>query len=299
MKVDWKFLSFGCLLAGMMMVGTGQVFAESEVENDVPVETVDSTTESTADSATKKLEEIIQSDLETETDNSEIGQALQFSDLLYHVESKALYGTTAPNATIYVSIPNVSDQMIIQAEETGHFRITNQFTPGMEIVLVAHDELGNTGEPLTYTIPSQEIIDALTIRDVSYNHATKQLVGKTAPNARVGVAIEIEAGGQGIYTSDAQGNFVISETFDPGTPLVISATLDGVTGGVFRYTIPEESVNSSTESTDTKPAETKPTDKKGFPITGESKNIILLSVGVLIVLIVGYMIFKRKFSRSR
>ena len=291
---------------GMMMIGSNQAFAETENGSGDLVETVGSTTESTTDSVTKSSDA---SALDTEAVNSEAGSGLEFSYLSYYVDAKTIYGMTVPNATIDVTIPNTNGQTI-QADESGHFQITAQFTPGMAIVLVAHDALGNTGEPLTYTLPSQDMIDGLMIKNVSFDHKTKQLTGKTAPNASIGVAIEIEAGGQGTYKADAQGNFVISEQLDSGTPLVITATVDGVTGESFRYTIPEETgkaeetVKATTESTKAEVKETESTDaksttKKGFPNTGENRSLILLSVGILLVLAAGFVVFKRKFNRNR
>jgi LPXTG-motif cell wall-anchored protein len=296
MKTSLKLLGVCCLAAGMMMGGNIRAFAESSTEESSSIEVANSTSESDAivneeSSTSEQEEEPTQSSAPVKSDK----QALQVSYLSYSIGSKSFSGIATPNTSVYVTIPSTGTQKVIEVDDTRHFFVSDEYTPGMEVTFVVHDKEGETGEPMTYKIPTQEEAEALRIRDVSFDHTTKQLVGKTAPNATVKVNI---GSGQGIYSSDDKGNFVISESFKPGAELWIAATVNDVVGETFKYTIPEETVTSTTKSSKEQVADTNSSDEKGLPHTGENNSFILLSVGVLVVLAAGYIIVKRKFTPS-
>ena len=237
-----------------------------------------------------------------------IAENLRFKYFNYSIGTKTLQGETAPYATVYVYLPSTGGQGMISADQSGSFSITDQFSPGIEVVLTAQDEFGNKGEPVTYTIPTQEVMDSLEIREVAYDFKTKTITGKTAPN--VSLFIGIKGGGEALIKADAAGNFAVSDSFTAGSVVRMTAYKDNIYGNTFEYTIPEEATQQTSESTtqpttessteSSKEATTaKPKGKDGLPNTGEKQTLLFSFTGGVTLLGAAYLIFKRKFARNR
>lgn len=237
---------------------------------------------------------------EIDVETPRVEYALRFIYLNYNIHSKTIYGQTAQYATVYVSIPSTGGQAVITADKFGMFTVTDEFIPEMEVVLTAQDAFGNRGKPITYIIPTQAIADSLKIRDVFYDHTTKKLTGKAAPNASI--SLSILNGGQAMIKADAEGNFVIKDDLKLGSVILISAFLDGVYGETFEYTIPAVPEDKTTKPSgieSTNQPETKSEGKGELPKAGSETSWALSSVGGFTGLGVVYMIFKRKFVGSR
>ncbi|WP_086348598.1 LPXTG cell wall anchor domain-containing protein [Candidatus Enterococcus clewellii] len=222
-----------------------------------------------------------------------VNVSLNIVNVTYDIKTKTIHGLTAPNATVYTYLPSTGGQGMVKVDEYGQFSVTDQFKPGTEVVLTAQDSAGSKGEPFSFMIPSEDVMNALKIRDVYYDHAAKKLTGKTAPNATVYASIV--DGGQGMFQADANGNFEIKEEFKPGTVIRIGAYLDGVYSENVEYTIPE-APTSETTTTSVEKAATKPDGKKGFPKTGTTVNLALSIVGGLAVLVAGVLIITRRLA---
>lgn len=237
--------------------------------------------------------ESIPYEMDTETPGLEY--SMRFIYLTYDIGSKTIHGVCAAEyATIHVSIPSIGLDKKVQGNLSGYFSITEQFTPGMEVILTPQDAFGNMGKSTTFVIPTQEEMNSLEIRDVAYDHATKTLTAKTAPNAYVTILSDYAQGG---FQADENGNLVATGEFKPGSVVQLTPYLDGVMGEMYTYTIPEAPTNDLT-IVPVKDAVTKPTGKE-FPKTGATTNIALSLVGSFAVLVAAAMIITRKLAGKK
>lgn len=203
---------------------------------------------------------------------------LAISNLSYDPSTKTVSGKTAAGANVYATLSTNKGQRadaLTTADKDGNFSFADQFSPGQEVRFVANLD-GATGEEISFVIPSK--LPALTLSDLSYDHETGILSGKTAPNAAVGLTLPATMG-QVRVMSDENGYFSYKEDFLPGTVLNITAFLGEESSETIVFTIPEKATSKTTTSS-------KPIGKtkKNLPETGENTGFAFTILGLLTVL---------------
>ncbi|WP_086313083.1 hypothetical protein A5821_000668 [Enterococcus sp. 7F3_DIV0205] len=211
--------------------------------------------------------------------------SLTISNLSYDFATKTVSGKTAPGAEIYATLSaNKSPKVdgLTTTDKNGNFSFVGQFSSGQEVMFIAYLN-GASGEEISYTIPTKAA--TLTISDLSYDHDTGTLSGKTAPHAAVGLTMPTTMG-QARVMSDENGYFSYKEApLAPGTVLTITAYLGDDYSETVSFTIPEKTASSDTT------INTKPIGKttKNLPKTGENKNFKLVILGFLTILSIPFI----------
>lgn len=252
---------------------------------------------------TASLDDKVSDSVDIDVTKSKGEPSLAIKEVVFDQKTNTLTGKTAPNASVGMYVPSTMGQGIVKADENGVFTVVDQLSPGLVIILTATDSQGKTGEPYSFTAPDAQALDSLKILEVDYNHESKTLSGKTAPNVKV-VIDYLGGAGNSMIDSDANGYFSYVVELSPGKQIVLSANDgNGNWGEKYTFTVPEVSTTGTKESESMTTDQTntdKPKEKVkgGLPSTGASQNTILPIFGVffLLVSIIGY---KKKVTISR
>lgn len=127
--------------------------------------------------------------------SAETMSAFEIRDIFYDHETQTFTGKTAPNAFVYFSVQGINQRVVVQADQNGHFVVTDQgeMQPGWVVTFSAFlDELiSGTYE---YTIPEVPTGE-LTVEPVK-DTATKPNGKKEFPNtgATANIALSIVGG---------------------------------------------------------------------------------------------------------
>nr|WP_236674795.1 LPXTG cell wall anchor domain-containing protein [Enterococcus sp. BWR-S5] len=105
--------------------------------------------------------------------------SLKIRDIFYDHATQTFTGKTAPNASVYVSVIGINQRVVVQADQNGHFVVTDQgeIQPGWVVTFSA--SLDNLISGIyEYTIPEAPAND-LTI--VPVKDAATKPTGKEFP----------------------------------------------------------------------------------------------------------------------
>ncbi|MGM0219423.1 hypothetical protein IGI43_002544 [Enterococcus sp. AZ126] len=226
--------------------------------------------------------------------------SLAISETIFNQKTNTFTGKTAPNATVSMYVPSTMGQGSVKADANGIFIIVDQFSPGLVMILTATDSQGKTGEPYSFRAPEVQALDSLKILQVDYDHETKTLSGKTAPNVRVSIDY-LEGTGRSSINSDENGYFSLVVELSPDKQIVLRANdTNGNWGEKYPFTVPKVSASETKESknnatSQTEKAKSKEKTKGSLPSTGTIQNTILFVLGIL--LLIGVIIgFKKKVT---
>lgn len=226
--------------------------------------------------------------------------SLAISETIFNQKTNTFTGKTAPNATVSMYVPSTMGQGSVKADANGIFIIVDQFSPGLVMILTATDSQGRTGEPYSFRAPEVQALDSLKILQVDYDHETKTLSGKTAPNVRVSIDY-LEGTGRSSINSDENGYFSLVVELNPDKKIILRANdTNGNWGEEYPFTVPKVSASETKESknnatSQTEKAKSKEKTKGSLPSTGTIQNTILFVLGIL--LLIGVIIgFKKKVT---
>lgn len=179
-----------------------------------------------------------------ETTNDSNGQAVaagvKIWDVSYDATVNKIYGKTASNAKVYVTVPadtSVNGGEFV-ADGEGNFTIIGP-KQGAVNQLIAYSDTGEQSEPYDIDIPSQGTDDSLALSSIVYDPVANQLTAKTAPNANVMVSVANDPSvNGGTFKADANGNVTVVG-LKRGVSNRLQATLGDKTGEPYVIDVPE------------------------------------------------------------
>ncbi|MTD41971.1 LPXTG cell wall anchor domain-containing protein [Erwinia sp. CPCC 100877] len=244
---------------------------------------------------TASLDDKKSDSVDIEVTKSKGEPSLAISETIFDQKTNTFTGKTAPNATVSIYVPSTTGQGSVKADANGVFTIVDQVSPGLVMILTAIDAQGRTGEPYSFRAPDVQALDSLKILQVEYDHETKTLYGKTAPNVRVSIDY-LEGTGSSAVNSDENGYFSLVVELNPDKQIVLRADdTNGNWGEEYSFTVPKvlvsETKGSETNtSSQVNKAESKEKTKGSLPSTGATQNTILSVLGILLLFgaVIGY-----------
>lgn len=300
-----KLLGLG-LLFGLLIVGAPKGCAESDgtIDSEASEEIVEQENEKTVEAT----DLTIGSD-GIEAAEDQIDENLKVTDLVYVEEKDVITGKTEPNAMVACySSEEGATAGLFRAAEDGSFVVISP-PAGMVNIQVTSAISGKRSVPVTIEVTKETGEPSLKITDIIYDPKTKTFSAVTEPNATVYMYMP-STGGQGFVNADAEGNFTVTQDFEPGQEIIFTATnADGKKGEAYHFVIPKSETTETESTTDTTSTESEAKADKGatedsgekkgwFPHTGENSGVLVTLVGAVLLVLVG-VFYKFKLKRNR